>query len=132
MSTTVVLSREGAVATLTLNRPDKLNALNEELLLALTAHLRTVTVLPPLGRRLGRLTPIAYPVLARVGVLHSHAAGVLVKAEPANANERPYREYDHALGWGALFTGGLDIVQANGNNISIIDIDENLAGLARA
>lgn len=45
----------------------------------LAAHLGTVTLLPPLARRLGRLTPIAYPVLARVGTLRSHVAGVLVK-----------------------------------------------------
>lgn len=46
----------------------------------LTPHLRTVTLLPPLARRLGRLTPIAYPALARVGPLRSHIAGVLVRA----------------------------------------------------
>jgi enoyl-CoA hydratase len=39
MSDTILTSREGAVAILTLNRPDKLNALNAELLGALEAAL---------------------------------------------------------------------------------------------
>ncbi len=45
----------------------------------LTPHLRTVTLLPPLARRLGRLTPVAYRALARVSLLRSHLVGVLVK-----------------------------------------------------
>jgi thioesterase domain-containing protein len=59
------------------------------------------------------------------------ASGLLVRAEPFNANDKPYRDFDPALGWGGLFAGGMEIVQAKGNHISIIDIDENLAGLAR-
>jgi amino acid adenylation domain-containing protein/non-ribosomal peptide synthase protein (TIGR01720 family) len=59
------------------------------------------------------------------------ASGLLVKAEPLSANDKPYRDFDPALGWEGLFAGGLDIVQAKGNHIAIVEIDENLAGLAR-
>jgi SAM-dependent methyltransferase len=45
----------------------------------LDAVLRTVTLLPPLARRLGRLTPVAYPTLVRLRPLRSHLAGLLVK-----------------------------------------------------
>ena len=43
------------------------------------ATLRAVTLLPPLARRLGPLTPAAYPALTRVRPLCSHLAGVLVE-----------------------------------------------------
>ena len=44
-------------------------------------HLRTVTLLPPLARRLGRLTPWLYPFLAMVPVVRTHYAGLLVKPQ---------------------------------------------------
>ena len=43
-------------------------------------HLRSVTVLPPLARRLGRATPWLYPLLARVPALRTHWLGLLRKA----------------------------------------------------
>jgi SAM-dependent methyltransferase len=42
-------------------------------------HLRSVTVLPPLARRLGRAAPWAYPVLARIPALRTHYLGLLRK-----------------------------------------------------
>jgi ubiquinone/menaquinone biosynthesis C-methylase UbiE len=43
------------------------------------ARLRSITVLPPLARRAGRLTGLLYPWFAGVPFLRSHYAGVLVK-----------------------------------------------------
>lgn len=43
------------------------------------AHVRSLTLLPPLARRLGRATKSAYPALARLPFLRTHLAGVLVK-----------------------------------------------------
>jgi len=42
-----------------------------------TAGLHTMTLLPPLARRLGRLTPMIYPALASIPALRSHYLGVL-------------------------------------------------------
>jgi len=42
-------------------------------------HLHSLTVLPPLARRLGRATPALYPVLARVPPLRTHWLGLLRK-----------------------------------------------------
>jgi SAM-dependent methyltransferase len=42
-------------------------------------HLRSVTVLPPLARRLGRATRWAYPILARLPALRTHWLGLLRK-----------------------------------------------------
>ena len=47
---------------------------------ALQGDLHTVTVLPPLVRRLGPLTAPAYPVLTSVPPLRSHLMGLLRKA----------------------------------------------------
>jgi len=42
-------------------------------------HLRTITLLPPLARRLGRMTPILYPLLAAIPPLRTHYLGLLIK-----------------------------------------------------
>ena len=42
-------------------------------------RLRTVTLLPPLARRLGRATPVLYPALALIPPLRTHYLGLLVK-----------------------------------------------------
>jgi hypothetical protein len=41
--------------------------------------LQTTTLLPPLARRLGRLTTALYPKLARIRWLRTHYVGVLTK-----------------------------------------------------
>jgi ubiquinone/menaquinone biosynthesis C-methylase UbiE len=41
------------------------------------AEVRSLTVAPPLARRLGRLTPVAYPLLHAVPPLRSHLVGRL-------------------------------------------------------
>jgi ubiquinone/menaquinone biosynthesis C-methylase UbiE len=47
----------------------------------LHVSLRTVTLLPPLARRLGWVTPILYPTLASVPVLRSHLVGLIIKPD---------------------------------------------------
>lgn len=42
-------------------------------------QLQTLTVVPPLARRLGRLTRPGYPLLARIGPLRTHYLGLLEK-----------------------------------------------------
>lgn len=41
--------------------------------------LRTITLLPPLARRLGKTTPWLYPELSKVSFLRSHYAGLIYK-----------------------------------------------------
>ncbi len=41
--------------------------------------LKTVTVLPPLARRLGRLAATLYPLLRRLPLLRTHILGLLIK-----------------------------------------------------
>ena len=41
--------------------------------------MRSLTVLPPLARRMGRTTPYSYPLVARAPFMRSHLAGVLCK-----------------------------------------------------
>jgi ubiquinone/menaquinone biosynthesis C-methylase UbiE len=45
----------------------------------LEMHLRTITLLPPLARRLGRMTPILYPLLAAIPPLRTHYLGLLIE-----------------------------------------------------
>jgi SAM-dependent methyltransferase len=45
----------------------------------LEVHLSTITVMPPLARCLGRLTPVLYPILAAIPPLRTHYLGLLVR-----------------------------------------------------
>jgi SAM-dependent methyltransferase len=82
-----VLAPGGAVVWYDLRRSNPWNphvrAVRRERLLALfpglDVHLRTVTVLPPLVRRLGRLAPLLYPVLAALPPVRTHYVGVLAR-----------------------------------------------------
>jgi SAM-dependent methyltransferase len=47
---------------------------------ALEGQLRKMTLLPPLARRLGPLTPALYPALSAVPRLRTHLVGLLAKA----------------------------------------------------
>lgn len=51
----------------------------QQLFPTFTFHLRTITLLPPLARRLGALTPLLYSRLARLPILRTHYLGLLVK-----------------------------------------------------
>ena len=51
----------------------------KELFLGFRGRLATITLLPPLARRLGPATPVAYPVLAALPPLRSHLVGLLRK-----------------------------------------------------
>jgi ubiquinone/menaquinone biosynthesis C-methylase UbiE len=54
-----------------------------ELFPSLQGELRTLTLLPPLARRLGPLTEGAYPLLSGFPPLRSHLVGLLRKPAPA-------------------------------------------------
>lgn len=59
----------------------------EALFPRLRADWRSITVLPPVARRLGRFTRIIYPALAALPPLRSHLLGVLTKpAAPSPAD----------------------------------------------
>lgn len=45
----------------------------------LTPDLFSITVLPPLARRLGRFTPLFYPLMSQIPFLRTHYLGVLQK-----------------------------------------------------
>jgi ubiquinone/menaquinone biosynthesis C-methylase UbiE len=51
-----------------------------ELFPQLRGRLHGVTLLPPVARRLGRLTPVAYPALSKLPPLRSHLLGLLLAA----------------------------------------------------
>lgn len=53
----------------------------ETLFPKLRTNLRTITLLPPLARRLRRFTPILYPMLSAIPILRTHYLGFLVKPD---------------------------------------------------
>lgn len=50
-----------------------------ELFPGMRAELKTVSLLPPVARRLGRTTPVLYPLLSTIPPLRSHLVGLLRK-----------------------------------------------------
>ena len=46
---------------------------------SLSMNLRSVTLVPPLARRMGPLTPVLYPLMASIPLLRTHYLGLLVK-----------------------------------------------------
>lgn len=55
-------------------------------------HLRTITLLPPLARRLGRLTPVLYPLLAAIPPLRTHYLGLFIRPQTAGSGLRTNEE----------------------------------------
>jgi SAM-dependent methyltransferase len=51
-------------------------------------HLRTITLLPPLARRLGRLTPVLYPLLVAIPPLRTHYLGLLIRPQTTDRRQR--------------------------------------------
>ncbi len=86
---TVIFAREGPVATLTLNRPDKLNALNEALLGELAAALEEVE----------RDASLRVAILTGAGE-KAFAAGADIEAmrEMTTARAKAFADVGHALG----------------------------------
>lgn len=80
-----VLKENGAVVWYDMRYPNALNhhlrAMTKgrirELFPSFTMELESITLLPPLGRRLGRSTDRTYPLLASMPVLRSHYIGLL-------------------------------------------------------
>jgi enoyl-CoA hydratase len=86
---TLELARDGAVATLTLNRPDKLNALNEPLLRELSGALE----------ELDRDASVSVLILTGAGE-KAFAAGADISAmsEMTTARAKAFAELGHAIG----------------------------------
>lgn len=59
-------------------RPMRLSDIRQ-LFPAYQLTLQTVTLLPPVARRLGRLTPVLYPLLAKFPPLRTHHLGLITK-----------------------------------------------------
>lgn len=51
-------------------------------------HLASTTLIPPLARRLGRATPLAYPMMLGLPLLRSHIVGRLIKPQVSRVRPR--------------------------------------------
>src|SRR5688572_12373594 len=89
MGSTLITERDGSIAVLTLNRPDKLNALNAELLGELDAALTELT----------RDTSIACAILTGAGE-KAFAAGADIAAmlEMSTEQARAFAAIGHGIG----------------------------------
>ena len=91
MTDAVLLHQDGGVATLTLNRPDKLNAFTDEMLASLAAHLKG----------LGRDDSVRCVVLTGAGRGFSAGqdlSGVRDRADAGGMNFRQHLEHDGSSG----------------------------------
>lgn len=103
MATTVassirrVLAPDGAVVWYDMRYPNPWNpnlksmtkARIKELFPSFTLELETISLIPPLARRLGPLTKTAYPLLAAMPVLRTHYIGLLRRRRHAADERRP-------------------------------------------
>ena len=85
---TILVAREGAVATVTLNRPDKLNALNQELLTELHAAMGDLDRDPDV--RVAILTGAGEKAFAA-------GADIAAMAEMTPTQARAFAEFGHAV-----------------------------------
>ncbi len=86
---TVTVSREGAIATVTLNRPDKLNALNEQLLGELAAALA----------ELARDASVRVAILTGAGdKAFAAGADIAAMSEMTPARAKAFADLGHAIG----------------------------------
>ena len=51
------------------------------------SYWKTLTVLPPLARRLGSVTAFVYPILAAIPLVRTHLMGVMLKPSTAGASQ---------------------------------------------
>ncbi|PCJ85073.1 MAG: enoyl-CoA hydratase [Hyphomicrobiales bacterium] len=99
MTDTVLLERDGRVAILTLNRPKALNALNEELLLALTQHVTDLSADPDIG------------CIVLTGSQKAFAAGADIK-EMADKSHIEMLTSDHFGRFNSIGTSRIPIIAA--------------------
>ena len=85
---TITLAEDGAVATLTLNRPDKLNALNETLLAEMRGAVLT----------LSQQRTVRVLIITGAGKAFAAGADIGAMAEMAPARAKLFAEGGHALG----------------------------------
>lgn len=95
---TRVLAADGVVVWRDIRYPNPWNhhtramtkPLIHDLFRTMKAELKTVTLMPPIAERLGRLTDVLYPLLVSIPPLRSHYFGLLraTRSMPSRSNSR--------------------------------------------